>query len=180
MCAAATTSATPVARLAATADYLSAMWRAAIHIHTPLENFYRTLTDEQKARLNGVAAPSPAERSSNAGAASSRPAPALRACIETARIIPAWPTGRVEQQIGATQEQRGSLAALRMTSSKMAEFVAGSCPREAPPTPLGRLTAEESQLLTMIFAVQAISQPLGNFYDSLSDAQKTRFQASLQ
>lgn len=169
-------AAMPAQRLATAADYLSALWRAAIHVHTPLERFYASLTDEQKARLNG-----------NAGAVSSRDRPAKAnaspsqlVCAESARVVPAWPAGRLEQQIGANPEQRANLAALRMTSSKMAEFVAASCPREPPPTPLARLSAEENQLMTMIFAVQAINEPLARFYDSLSDGQKSRFQASLQ
>lgn len=169
-CSAPDALAPPAQRLAATADYLSAVWRAAIHVHTPLKKFYASLTDEQKALLNGDAGGSPGDRVASA----------YRACIETARVIPNWPAGRIEQRLGATADQRAGLAALRAASGKMAEFVAASCPRTSPATPLGRLSAEENQLMTLIFAVQAINEPLARFYDSLSETQKSRFQASLQ
>ena len=50
-----------------------------------------------------------------------------------------------------------------------------ACPSEAPATPPARLAAVGKHLQAMLQAVETIRPPLHDFYNSLSDDQKARF-----
>lgn len=155
-CPAANTQPAPPARLKAMADRLLAMHRAALIIRTPLEKFYNSLNDEQKARLNSAGSPI--------------------ACAESAAAAPVWPTGQIEDAVQPTKEQRQALEILQMTSARFAQFLAALCPKQLPTTPLARLDATDQWLNAMLYAAMTINRPLAGFYLSLSDDQKIRFQ----
>ena len=54
-------------------------------------------------------------------------------------------------------------------------MIKASCPSELPSTPPERLAAEGKHLQAMLQAVQSIRPALDDFYNSLSDEQKARF-----
>jgi len=54
-------------------------------------------------------------------------------------------------------------------------MIKASCPSARPATPPDRLAAEGRHLQAMLAAVQAIRPALADFYGSLSDEQKARF-----
>ena len=55
-----------------------------------------------------------------------------------------------------------------------------SCPTEAPQNPADRLDASTKRLNVMIQAVNSIRPALNNFYASLNDDQKARFNVMQQ
>ena len=54
-------------------------------------------------------------------------------------------------------------------------MIAAACPVEMPMTPPARLDAIAKRLGALLDAVKLIQPPLNDFYSSLSDEQKARF-----
>ena len=54
-------------------------------------------------------------------------------------------------------------------------MIAAACPAEMPMTPPARLDAIAKRLGALLDAVKLIQPPLNDFYSSLSDEQKARF-----
>jgi hypothetical protein len=72
--------------------------------------------------------------------------------------------------------QRAKLDALQSAmATSAADTIKAACPTEAPDTPPARLAAAGKHLQAMLQAVDTIRPALHDFYDSLSDAQKARF-----
>jgi len=72
-------------------------------------------------------------------------------------------------------QQKPSLDQLSTASLKAATELEKSCPTETPQNPADRLDAITKRLNAMIEAVNTIRPALNNFYASLSDDQKARF-----
>ena len=68
-----------------------------------------------------------------------------------------------------------ALMDLKEASVKAADILKASCRSEQPLTPTGRLAALEERLNTVLQALELVQAPLDNFYNSLSDEQKARF-----
>jgi chorismate mutase len=66
---------------------------------------------------------------------------------------------------------------LRQTALGLAQFVASTCPANAPRTAPERLEAVKERLGALRYATSNVSPAYEQFYASLSDAQKTRFQS---
>jgi hypothetical protein len=155
----------PLQRLNVIQDRVGAMRDAALTIRVPLESFYNSLTDEQKARLSGAAAQAAGERpAANCGAQA--------AALGDSRAI--------EQVIKPTPEQRASLQALQMQFAGLAQAVLSSCPAETPMSPVDRLVAAGDRLTTSLFAVMNAGPALQAFYGSLSDEQKANIGKSMR
>jgi len=87
----------------------------------------------------------------------------------------AWPTEKVDQLLKPDAAQKEKLQALQSAAAQAADTIKAACPSEVPATPPGRLGAIGQRLQTQITAVQTVEAPLKDFYDSLSDDQKARF-----
>jgi hypothetical protein len=155
---------TPTGRLDAMERRVQAMQEAVDLMRPPLDAFYGTLTDEQKARLNAI------------GQRVQRPQTLTPACGPNA-IVPEWPQAQIEKSVRPTTEQLAGLDKLRDANAKAAEMIKTSCPAETPASPPARLAAMSSRLNTMLEAVRLVRTALGDFYGSLSDEQKAQFNA---
>ena len=82
---------------------------------------------------------------------------------------------RIEDAVKPTQQQQGSLNALDRATSKAVEVLAAACPDDVPLTPTGRLEAMEKRLDAMVQAGKTVQPALEEFYASLSNEQKARF-----
>jgi hypothetical protein len=83
----------------------------------------------------------------------------------------------IDQTVRPTDAQRASLAALQNATAQAADLLKASCVTEDPLTPPARLAAVGKRLDTMLQAVKMLSAALNNFYGTLSDEQKARFEA---
>jgi hypothetical protein len=147
---------TPTARLDAMEDRVWAGRQALLVVRAPLEAVYASLTDEQKARLNG-----PLAQATPRGAGCRQSNVDLVAALTGGRARPA-PT------------QRPALEGLQKTSAGLARLLATACPSALPGTPVERLDAADKRLNTMLYAVVTLRAPLDGFYASLTDEQKTQ------
>jgi hypothetical protein len=147
---------TPTARLDAMEDRVWAGRQALLVVRAPLDAFYASLTDEQKARLNG-----PLVQATPRGAGCRQSNVDLVAALTGGRVRPA-PT------------QRPALEGLQKTSTGLARLLATSCPSAMPGTPVERLDAADKRLNAMLYAVVTLRAPLDGFYASLTDEQKTQ------
>jgi hypothetical protein len=135
---------TPTTRLDAMEDRIWAARQALLVTRAPLVKLYDSLTDEQKARLNG---PSGQTVARGAGCSESSP--------DLARMLQGHDgRGRPDPK------QRAGLEALRKTSDGLAKLLASSCPTTLPATPIDRLDAADRRLNSMLYAVVTLRAPL--------------------
>jgi LTXXQ motif family protein len=97
-------------------------------------------------------------------------------CEQTANIAD-WPFGQIEAAVAPTPPQQELLNNLKGAASRAANTLKASCPSSFPLTPPGRLQAMTARLEATLAAVDVVRPPLAQFYDSLSDEQKARFNA---
>src|SRR5262245_5845517 len=159
----------PTGRLAAMENRLQVML-AAVQIMRPvLERFYRSLSDEQKARFNAIAP------TDDANAAGKDRRDLANFCDEKSPSVTELPIDRIGQAVQPTPTQRAALDDLKDASVKAAEGLKVSCPAYQMLTPTGRVEAMEKRLDATLGAVKTVQPPLAKFYNSLSDEQKARF-----
>jgi len=156
----------PTGRLDAMERRVQAMVQAVALIRPPLESFYGMLSDEQKARFNGIGQENRERRGTVA--------PTAQACGPNT-LIPEWPQARIEKSVQPSEGQRILLDKLRNASAKAADMLKAACPAEPPATPTARLSALASRLDTLLQAVQLVHAALNGFYGSLTDEQKAQF-----
>jgi hypothetical protein len=171
-----TVSFTPTGRLDDMQQRLQGMVQAVDIVSPPLGKFYDSLSDEQKARFNdiGVNAPGAKPEASNAAPQGTRGnAPTPQA--QCGAPVMAWPTDQINRVVQPNDAQRAKLDALQSAATNSADTIKAACPTEAPSTPPARLAAAGKHLQAMLQAVDTIRPALHDFYDSLSDAQKARF-----
>jgi hypothetical protein len=159
------TPTTTVARLDAVQGRLQAMIQAANTVSGPLDDFYVSLNDEQKAQFNAL------------GEDKNGAAPDLAQLCGPNAAVPAIAVDRISNAVKPDDKQRHSLDALRDAAGKADDAVLASCPKEAPLTPTGRLDAVKARLQAMANAVDTVKPPLLDFYASLSDEQKAKMDA---
>jgi LTXXQ motif family protein len=151
-------------RLNAIQDRIWAMHDALLTIRLPLENFYNSLTDEQRRRLRPD---EPDSREIGANVASER----AQMCAEPAGNADSTMRA-IERAARPTEQQRRGLEALRLRSAAMAQLIASSCPTHPLPGHMGRFAAVTDRLDVMLFAVMSMSPVLQDFYESLNEQQK--------
>jgi hypothetical protein len=101
------------------------------------------------------------------------------ACDVTQSELTEWPTATIEQSVRPTDQQRRYLDALQGAAAQAADTLKASCqtrPEDAL-TPPARLAAVGQRLNAMLQAVKTVRIALDDFYGSLSDEQKTAFDA---
>ena len=159
---------TPTGRLAAMESRLQVMLQAVQTVRPPLDRFYRSLIDEQKARFNAV---SPGDKSTTGEDQRGH----TKFCDERRSGVTDLPIDRIAQVIEPTPAQQAALDELKDASVKAAEGLKIICPTYQMLTPTGRVEAMEKRLEATLAAVKTVQPALAKFYNSLSDEQKTRF-----
>jgi hypothetical protein len=149
---------TPADRLKAMTDGLWAMRDADILFRTPLDNFYRSLTDWQQAQL--------------APGASDAAAAATEAC---GRASNPMPIDEIAQAVEPTREQSKGLDMLQGISADLSKYIASACPQAMPSTPVGRLDAAGNRVAAMLYAAMNLDPVLSGCYFQLNDEQKQKF-----
>jgi hypothetical protein len=159
---------TPTGRLAAMESRLQVMLQAVQTVRPPLERFYQSLTDEQRARFNAV---SPG----NESATRDDQRDLTKFCDERTPGVTDLPIDRIAQAVQPTPAQRTALDEVKDASARAAEALKASCPSYQALTPTGRVEAMEKRLQATLNAVRTVQSPLVKFYDGLTDEQKARF-----
>jgi hypothetical protein len=163
---------TAPSRLAAMQHRIEAMIAAVQTVQPPLEKFYGLLSDEQKARLTALGSDqrqskAPDDTTGSLG----------QNCGAAQTGVMEWPTAEIDQTVRPTDAQHASLTALQNATSEAADLLKASCVSNDPLTPPARLAAVGKRLATLLQAVTMVSSALNDFYGTLSDEQKARFEA---
>ena len=82
---------------------------------------------------------------------------------------------RIEQVVQPTAQQQSAFDDLQKAAQKAGDQLRSSCPTAAPKSPVARLDTVETRLGAMVDAIETVRPNLKNFYASLSDEQKARF-----
>jgi hypothetical protein len=163
---------TPLGRLDAAQKRIDGMVQAWGTMRTPLDDFYNSLNDEQRQRFAALG-PASSARSGRRGSASGDNLAAL--CSSRAESFTQLPVQRVEQTVKPTQQQQDVLEKLKAASTQAANQLQASCPAQSPQTPLDRFDAVGKRLNAMAGAIGTVRPALADFYSSLTDEQKARF-----
>ena len=162
---------TPPGRLAAMLNRINATLEAVRIVRPPLERFYNSLNDEQKARFNAVG-PDVGDRTAQ------RPQQtAGAACGEAKPGLTNLPLDHIEQAVRPSGPQQAALGKLREATDQALNVLQAACPDATPLTPVGRLEAMEHRLGAMAESGRIVQPALDEFYTSLNSEQKARFNA---
>jgi LTXXQ motif family protein len=162
---------TPTGRLAEMHQRLQTLVTAVNTVSPPLTKFYDALNDEQKARFNDIA---PATPNAPVAGRSPRGTEASPQAQCNASIM-AWPSDQIDRVVRPSDAQRVKLEALQSATAQSADTIKAACPSEVPSTPPNRIAAIGKRLQAMLQAVETVQPVLTDFYNSLSDDQKARF-----
>jgi len=166
---------TPLARLDAVERRLEAMRKAIQIVQPPLASVYDSLSDEQRQRLDAIAAADNRHKHATAAADFSGADTLASLCGSQAEGFTKLPAQRIEELVKPTGPQQAALDQLKEASAKAADDLQGSCPTHIGETPTARLDAMNNRLDAMVQAVKTLRPTLGTFYASLSDEQKAQF-----
>lgn len=161
---------TPVGRLDAAEKRLGAMIEAVNIMHPPLAKFYDSLSDEQRQRFDAMGSSSKTE-----GIRGSTGGDLAALCGQQSADATKLPVQRIEQVIEPNAQQQDAFNALKQASQDAANQLQSSCPSQVPQTPVARLDAVKTRLQAMVDAMNTVRPKLADFYASLSDEQKARF-----
>jgi hypothetical protein len=165
------TPATAAGRLDAVQTKLQDMLNAVNIVRGPLDDFYGSLSDEQKARFDQLGAD---QRSADEAAA--QPASLTQFCGPQ-NAVPVVSVEEIDKAVHPDRRQQAELAALREAATKADDMIVASCPAQSPLTPPGRLDAVRNRLQAMLQAVETVRPALQNFYASLNPDQQAKFDA---
>ena len=159
---------TATGRMAAMQRRIEAMIAAVEIVQPPLEKFYGLLNDEQKARVNALAG---AARQGAPDMAAANCGPSQLGGLEL-------PAAEIDKAVQLTDSEPRNLVALQNADTQAAaDLLKASCGAENAITPPGRLAAVHKRLDVMLAAAEAVSVSLNDFYGTLSDEQKAKFEA---
>jgi hypothetical protein len=161
---------TPTARLDHMHQRLQTLVDASNIVGAPLSGFYDSLSDEQKARFNGIA-----PRAPRRGQNGQRDLTAASVRGQCDAGMMAWPTEQIDRVVRPDDGQRGKLQNLQSAASRAADTIKAACPADVPATPPARLAAVGDRLQAMLHGAETMQPALADFYNSLSDDQKARF-----
>lgn len=158
-------------RMAAMQRQIEAMIAAVEIVQSAMDKFYGLLNDEQKAKVNALAAaarpgpaPDQADLAQNCG-------PSQLSGMEL-------PAAQIDKAVHLTDPERTSLVALQNTDTQAAaDLLKASCGAEPAITPPGRLAAVHKRLDVMLASVKTVHTALSDFYGTMSDEQKAKFEA---
>lgn len=98
-------------------------------------------------------------------------------CREPDEGVTAWPIASITRAVQPTPEQRALLDELKAAAAKAADVFKESCVDSQAMTPPGRLRAMTNRVSATLDAVKIVRPALEQFYNSLNDEQKARFNA---
>ena len=158
---------TPLGRLEAMTLRLDATLAAIKTIGPPLAAFYESLTDEQKARFNEIGPDLEREPRAAANDAAN--------CRGGKAGLADLPIDRIEATVQPRRAQEAALTRLHDAIAKSVATLSEACAAATPGTPVGRLDAMQKRIEAMLAAAQEIRPALEEFYGSLDDEQKAKF-----
>ena len=154
---------TPLGRLEAMTLRLDATLAAIGIIRPSLAAFYELLTDEQKARFNEIGPDLEREQRTSSN------------CRGGKAGLADLPIDSIEAIVQPTRAQEAALTRLHDAIAKSVAKLSEACAVATPGTPVGRLDAMQKRLEAMLSAAQEIRPALEEFYASLDDEQKAKF-----
>jgi hypothetical protein len=157
---------TPIGRLDAAEQRLDATVKAIQIVRPPLEKLYQGLSDEQRQRFNAM-------NGSTKGAPSA--GNMVAACSQPAGSFIDLPAQRIEQVVQPTAQQQSAFDNLKRAAQNASDKLQSSCPTAVPLSPVARVDAVETRLSAMADAIKSVRPDLQNFYASLNDEQKAKF-----
>ena len=166
---------TPLGRLDAVEARLEAMMKAIQIVRPPLASLYGSLSDEQRQRLDAIAAAENRRGRRTAAADTSGADTLASLCGSQADSFTKLPVQRIEELVKPTGPQQTALDQLKEASAKAADDLRASCPAQTGETPTARLDAMNNRLDAMVQAAKTLRPTLDTFYASLSDEQKAQF-----
>ncbi len=158
---------TPTGRFEAMLMRVNAMLKAVRTVRPALNDFYQSLSDEQRERFNVLDQDTAVDRAQRSDLA--------KMCDSHTASANPLPTARIERSLKLTSEQEAALGALDQASVKAADILKTGCHADQTLTPTGRLAAMEDRLSAMSQALTTTRAALTKFYGSLTDEQKARF-----
>jgi hypothetical protein len=165
---------TPIARLDAVAKRIQAMTEAVQILRPPLTALYDSLDAKQKERFAALGT-----QTARGRARSAREEAAASdlgdLCQQQTGSFAQLPVQRIETVIKPTGGQSAAFDALKSASAKAAADLGASCPAMVPETLTERLDAVANRLHALAEAVNTVKPELADFYSSLTDEQKARF-----
>ncbi len=162
---------TPPGRLTAMTGRLQATLDAVTVVRPALDKFYNSLSDEQKERFNQLGPKAPTNNPETTAALPQD----SKSCSEAKPGLASLPIEKIADVVKPTDAQQADLKKLQDATDKAVATLQAACPDEVPLTPPGRLAAMEKRLQAMIDAATTVKPALDNFYASLSNEQKARF-----
>jgi hypothetical protein len=165
---------TPPARVEILRLRLDAMLEAVRLVRPPLDTFYGSLSDEQKARFNALGT-QVADNSRGRPADRTASGDMTRACDDPKPGLVDVPVDRIAGAINPTPTQLGLLEELKKASAAAVDTLRANCPTYTALTPTGRMEAMEKRLSAMVEAVGKVEPALNDVYNSLNDEQRRRF-----
>jgi len=166
-------SLTPPGRLQAMIARLEATREALRRVRPPLARFYDSLSDEQKARFNAIG-----PRVATAPDRTARKEPGnsdAASCGAPKPGLTNLPIDRIEDVVRPNDQQQRALDQLSKATEKAVAVLQDACPDVVPQTPVGRLEAMEKRVDAMLQAARIVQPKLQDFYASLGNEQKARF-----
>lgn len=182
----------PASRLDTVDRGLEAIQTALNTLQSPLQSFYESLQEEQKARviikfiiargeIAGFDTTSTTAAIKLRTASAEKPhkgsarAPQVWSCEQLEAGLRAWPFTRIEQVVQPQPRQYSAFYELAASVHRAADTIADSCPKDAALTPIGRLEEVRKKLAAVRQLTTIIRPALASFYELLDDRQKSRF-----
>ena len=126
---------------------------------------FTELSDEQRRQFNAINGSTEGSRSTGNMAT---------LCSQQAGVIN-LPVQRIEQVVQPTAQQQSAFNDLKQAAQKASDQLQSSCPTTVPKSPVARVDTVETRLTAMADAIKSVRPDLQNFYASLSDEQKAKF-----
>jgi len=165
---------TPTGRLDATISRLEASLDALAIVRPPLEAFYNSLSDEQRARFNEIG-PDIGQAQARAAARSGQQTAEANACAGDKAGLINLPIQTLRDRLKPNDEQSTLLDKLETSTGAAVDALQAACPDGVPLTPTARLEAFEKRLTAMLDAAETVKPALDEFYASLTNEQKAQF-----
>jgi hypothetical protein len=100
---------------------------------------------------------------------------AAQSCTDEASEVTGWPIDQIQAALQPNKQQSALLDALGNAVVKASDVIRAHCPTKLAFTPTERLAQMQDRLEGLVQAVNIVQPPLAQFYASLSDEQKARF-----
>ena len=96
-------------------------------------------------------------------------------CSQQAGSFIDLPVQRIEQVVQPTAQQRTTFDDLKNATQNATDQLRSSCPSAVPLSPVARVDTVAARLRAIAKAIKSIRPALENFYASLNDEQKAKF-----